>query len=154
MYNSEKNEITFKKGNWKIDKDLIIPKDHTLVAKAGVNIDLVDSAMILSYSPIVFLGLENYPINIISSDSSGQGITVIKAEQKSLMKYVNYQNISAPNRPEWELTGAINFYESPVYMYEAHFKGNLAGDDISILFDQNFVLSSHQYLVLCRCPRC
>ena len=139
-YLPESNEIVFKSGNWTIDNDLIIPNDHTLITKSGTNIDLVNSAMILTYSPIVFLGLENYPVNILSSDSTGQGITVIKSVGKSLLKYVNFRNLSAPNRPEWELTGAINFYESPVYMYETHFKGNIAGDDYINLIRSEFFI--------------
>jgi len=139
-YNAERKEIVIENGNWTINKDLIIPKAHTLHIGAGANIDLIESAMILSYSPLIILGLEDYPVNIFSSDSTGQGITVIKAGGESLMKYVTFRNLSAPNRPEWELTGSINFYESPVNMYETHYEGNIAGDDYINLIRSEFTI--------------
>jgi len=136
----QKKEIKFKKGICTIEKDLIIPPNYTLIANAGTKIDLVNTSMILSYSPVVFVGLEGRPVSVISSDLTGQGITVINAKRKSLLKYVLFENLSCPKRNDWELTGAVNFYESPVYIYNTHFEKNVSGDDYLNLIRSEFAI--------------
>ncbi len=139
-YNPKKKEITFKKGSHKINKDLIIPGGHTLIAYADTKIDLVNSAMILSYSPVFFSGLENHPVSVVSSDKTGQGITVLNAKRPSSFKYAFFKNLSCPKRKDWELTGAVNFYESPVHIFNSHFESNLAGDDYINLIRSEFAI--------------
>ena len=73
-----------------------------------------NSAKILSYSPLEFIGTENAPIFIHSTDKSGQGIIVINANQKSILRYTVFENLSTPSQGGWKLSGTISFYESPV----------------------------------------
>lgn len=136
----KKKEFTFKRGHHRISKDMIIPAGHTLIAHGGTRIDLSNSAMILSYSPIIFSGLESRPVTVTSSDRTGQGITVIKAHRGSLLKQVLFQNLSCPLRKEWELTGAVNFYESPVRIDQAIFENNISGDDYINLVRSEFMI--------------
>ena len=71
-----------------MNKSLIIPKGYTFSAEGGTNIDLIDSAMILSYSKMQFLGNEKNPINIFSSDKTGQGIAVLNSKKDSIFNSV------------------------------------------------------------------
>ena len=51
----------------------------------GVNIDLINYSAIVSYSPIYLHGNEHDLIKIFSSDTSGMGISVINAEDFSVI---------------------------------------------------------------------
>ena len=68
--------IQFKSGEWQINKNLIIPKGYTFKINSGTVVDLVENSSIKSYSPIIFLGLKDSPIQIISSDKTGEGLLV------------------------------------------------------------------------------
>jgi len=140
-WDKSNNEIRFKKGNWQITSDLIIPPNQTLIIPEGSSIDLVNTAMILSYSPILIVGSEENYTEIFSSDNSGQGITVLNSEKDSLIKYVEFKGLSRPKKPGFELTGAVNFYESPVHFFEAHFDSNIKGDDYVNIIRSDFTIN-------------
>jgi hypothetical protein len=125
----DKKEIRIKQGKWDLNRDLLIPEGYTFFCGAGTELNLTDSAKILSYSPLIFIGLEEFPIKISSTDSKGQGIAVLNSPEKSIFKNVIFENLSALSQNGWELTGAVNFYESPVYFYQCRFFQNIRGDD-------------------------
>jgi len=143
LISDKKNkEIFFKKGKWVISEDMIIPEGYTVNVPAGVSIDLVNSAMILSYSPIFIIGAEDDFVSIYSSDKTGQGVTVIGATKKSLIKYTNFTSLSRPKKGRWDLTGAVNFYKSPVNMYQVSCLDNVSGDDYINIVKSKFSLSN------------
>ena len=135
------NEIKFKEGDWQISSDLIVPPNQTLIIPQGVSIDLINSAMILSYSPVLIVGSEDNFIEIFSSDNSGQGISVLNSKKDSLIKYARFNGLSRPSKSGFELSGAVNFYKSPIHFYEAHFKGNLEGDDYVNIIRSDFTIN-------------
>ena len=63
-----------------IKSPIIIPKGYRLIIKKGQNIDLVNEAFILSYSPVDISGTEEDPVVIKSSDNSGQGMAIVKCK--------------------------------------------------------------------------
>ena len=141
-WNKSAQEIKFKEGNWKISSDLIVPPNQKLIIPQGVTIDLINSAMILSYSPLLAVGSENQLIEIFSSDNTGQGVTVLNSPQVSLIKYVSFKGLSRPSKPGLELSGAINFYKSPVHIQESHFDSNKKGDDYLNLIRSDFTIKN------------
>lgn len=132
--------IYIKPGEWELNKNLIIPEDFTVVAEGGVHLNLFNSAKILSYSPLQFSGTEDNPIIIESPDSTGQGIVVIGAEEKSILKSVFFKNLSAPSEGDWELTGAVNFYEAPVEIFNCGFENNHSSDDYLNIIRSEFII--------------
>lgn len=130
---SSRDEIRVERGSWVLNQNLIIPEGYTFIVNAGTNLDLTNSAKILSYSPITFVGLEDSPITISSSDSTGQGIVVLSSGGKSILENVIFTNLSAPSQNGWELTGAITFYESPVYISKCRFLENRAEDALNLI---------------------
>mgnify|MGYP001227613883 CR=1 FL=1 len=50
------NTIIVPTGKYQITSDLVFPKDHILTINPGVELDLLNSGKIISYSPIHFLG--------------------------------------------------------------------------------------------------
>ncbi|MBU0478234.1 CotH kinase family protein [bacterium] len=126
-------KILFKSGKWNLTDNLIIPEGYTVTAGEGLKLDLCNSAKILSYSPIAFIGSEENPILIYSSDSTGQGIIVMNAHKESLIVYVNFNNLANPSHNGWELTGAVTFYESPVAISHCQFTRNRSEDALNII---------------------
>ncbi|MFC2001745.1 right-handed parallel beta-helix repeat-containing protein [Chloroflexota bacterium] len=135
-------KISVEHGNWEFSENLIIPAGYTVMIGEGTRLDLKNKAMILSYSPLMFIGSEDNPIIISSPDSSGQGIVVLNAEEQSLLENVIFKNLSAPSQSGWQLTGAISFYESPVKISGCQFLDNKAGDDMLNIIRSEFEISN------------
>jgi hypothetical protein len=129
-------------GLHKVRQNLIIPSGFHVLCKPGSILDLLQSSAILSYSPFIFAGTDSSPIHIQSSDSSGQGIAIINARDSSFFDHVSFENLSNPSKNEWNLTGAITFYESPVKFLNCLFKNNLIGDDLINLVRSKFEIQN------------
>ena len=136
------NRIVVKHGDWELNDNLIIPADYTVVCGEGTRLDLKNNSTILSYSPLQFFGTEDNPIIICSSDSTGQGIAVLNAGEKTVLERVVFKNLSAPSRHGWQLTGAITFYESPVEIDGCQLSNNKAGDDMLNIIRSEFEIKN------------
>ena len=134
--------ITIRDGDWTLDQDLVLPRGYRVVANEGVRLNLVNSAQILSYSPLSFLGTDENPIVIDSTDQTGQGIAVLEAGGTSVFKNTVFQNLSAPKQGGWELTGAVTFFKSPVEFQDCEFSSNNAEDSLNIIRSQFLVTRS------------
>ncbi len=116
-------------GRWQIAKDLIIPSQSLLEVESGATIDLLNSAKIISYSPVHFNGNTNKPIFLTSSDSTGMGLIVIGSKELSTLENTQFEKLSNFRTNGYQLTGAVTFYESPVQISSCTFSDNLNGDD-------------------------
>jgi hypothetical protein len=125
--------ILISPGTWSLDRSLIIPPGYQVIAREGTQLNLSNSATILSYSPLEFIGSEDNPIIIDSADSTGQGIVVMNADQPSILKYVVMRNLSNPAQSGWELTGAVTFYQSPVAVSHSQFLESRSEDALNIV---------------------
>lgn len=125
--------ISIKSGDWNLTQSLIIPKGYVVTADGGTKLNLLNTAKILTYSPLAFIGSEENPVIIHSQDSTGQGIAVINSNRESLLKYVNFENLSNPSQGQWELTGAVTFYESPAKISHCRFARNRSEDALNII---------------------
>jgi len=135
---NEEQTITIPYGDWSFSGDLVIPKNKRLFIEAGTHIDLINHAKIISYSPIICLGQKENPVVFKSTDSTGQGLIVVGANQESKFSYTNFDQLSNPKDNGWHLTGSVTFYESPVTIQHCRFKGNLSGDDYLNIVRTNF----------------
>lgn len=129
----EEHAIYFKPGKWTLTKNLIIPKGFSVFADETLELDIVNAAKILSYSPVTFVGTEENAITIYSSDSTGQGIVVMNAGRESTFRHVHFINLSNPSQGNWELLGAVNFYESNVSISHCSFRENRCEDALNII---------------------
>ena len=126
-------KVFIKQGAWTLNRDLIIPEGYQVICREGTEIDLTNEAVILSRSPLDFEGSEEAPIVIHSTDSTGQGVIVLKAREQSTMEYVKFNNLSNPSKNGWVLTGAVTFYESPVDISRCQFTDNRCEDGLNIV---------------------
>jgi hypothetical protein len=133
MVDESDKKILIKPGKWTIDQSLIIPPGFVIVGRAGTQLNLTNSALILSYSPVDFQGSEDYPIRVQSPDSTGQGLIVISAKQPSLLNYVIFDHLSNPSQHGWSVTSAVTFYESPAHFSYCQFSNNHCEDALNMI---------------------
>lgn len=123
--------IKFKPGLWIIKKPLILPEGYKLVADHKVNITLTNEGLILSRGAIEFIGNPKSPIQV-SAKNNGMGIVVLNAKDQSRLNYVKFSNLYFPYEKGLNITGSINFYESPVQIIKCEFDANFAEDFLNI----------------------
>ena len=89
--------------------------------------------MILSYASLEFVGTEELPVVLRSVSGSGQGLVVIGAEETSILENARFENLSAPSRDGWQITGAVTFYESPLAATGCRFLASRSEDAMNIV---------------------
>ena len=125
VIDSENKLIIIRPGNQVIKKDLIIPEGYRVICNEGTNIDLINSSKIISYSPLEFIGSEDYPIKIYSSDKTGQGLTVFQNQDVTILKHVIFNNLS------------ISFIEGSFKISSCQFQ-NISSKNILNIIHSNF----------------
>ncbi|WP_421810424.1 hypothetical protein [Flagellimonas sp.] len=133
LIDEDEKTIVLKSGNYVLDKVLHIPENYRVEIEAGFNLDLVDNASVISYSPIFFNGTASNPINIYSDDGSGGGVFVSSTSVPSIVQHVNFTNLSVPQMASWSLSGAVNFNEAQVQIKNCVFKKNRSEDALNII---------------------
>ena len=141
----DKNKtVLIKKGEWIIDKPLIIPPNYKLTVDKGVNIILEKNGIIISKNGINLMGTKNDPI-LIKSQNNGLGIFVNNSKSKSYLNNVNFRNLSNPIENALGITGAISFYESDVEIKNCIFENNNSEDSLNIVRSK-FLIKDSKFL--------
>ena len=86
--------------------------------------------------------MEVDPLIIHSRDSTGQGVVVIDAENKTVLKHVIFDNLSNPSQGGWKLTGAVTFYNSPVDISYCQFLNNRSGAGLNVVCSDFLIYKS------------
>lgn len=131
--NETEKEIHIVGGNHQLAQDLIIPRGYRLVIGQATTIDLIKGSKIVSHSPVSITGTGEFPVELYSSDTSAQGLTVLEADKQSELMFVNFKNMKNPQINAWSLSGAINFYKSPVSIANCTFDTNYSEDMLNII---------------------
>ena len=144
LFDNESKKIYITPGSWEIKEDLVIPEGYAITCSDDytTKINLLNGSMILSYSPLNLSGNENSPLVITSSDSTGQGIAVLNAGEKSCLNNIIFSNLSVPARSGWQLHGAITFYQSPVIIENCYFLNNTAGNYMLDIIRSEFSITN------------
>ena len=137
--NEDQKEIVIVGGKWVLDRTLVVPAGYRVIAEAGTELDLVNKAMVISYSPLNLRGSADSPILIHSSDSSGLGLAIINSPSPSTLHFVNFKSLASPNLSAWALTGAVTFYESELFISYCTFIDNRAEDALNIIRSKFYV---------------
>jgi hypothetical protein len=127
------NELVIKPGRHILTKPLIVPSNYKLTFEPGSEVDIQKGAYILSYGDFTTLGTSSSPILFTSSDKSAQGITVIQSKETCKLSYTSFTNLNTLEENEWQLTGAVTFYESDVDMRNVTISNNLCEDALNIV---------------------
>ena len=110
----------------------INPRSKLLIIKKGVRV--------LSVDLVLPKGSKEENILIYSSDSTGQGVTVIGNYRDCLFQNVLFSHLNTLTKYGWALTGAVTFYQSNVTIEKCTFKNNYCEDAIN-LAQSNFTFS-------------
>ena len=144
LIDNNKKEIKIKSGEYELSQDLVIPNNFKFIIEKNIKINLINQANIVSFSPIYFKGEKLSPIQIFSSNSSGQGVSVISAKNKSYISYTIFNNLSNPQKTGISQLGAVNFYESPVTIDHMEISNNRSEDAINI-FRSDYLISFSKF---------
>lgn len=128
----ERKVITFKSGKQPIKEDMVIPKGYRLIVNAGTLIDLQSKARIISYSPVFFLGEEEEPIIVNSSDSSGQGLLLYYTGE-SKFEYTRFMNFSSVKDAQFSRSSAITVYDSKITLQNCSFYNSKAKSMVGLI---------------------
>ena len=139
LFTALNDTLILKKGNYQLSERILISDNKTVVIEAGVELDLINKAAIISYAPVFFLGSPASPITINSSDKSSNGIAVLQAREKSRVDYTIFKNLNTFSYKGWALSGAVNFYESDVHIEHSTFESNLCEDALNIIKSDFYV---------------
>jgi hypothetical protein len=120
-------------GSWQLADDLRIEPGWLLRAGPGTRLDLVASAGIVSRSPVEWRGTPDAPVELVSSDGTGRGLTVLQASAPSTLVEARFRGLRARDSEAWRLTGAVTFYESDVEVERSEFVGNPAEDALNVV---------------------
>lgn len=141
----DKREISFNIDSIVLNKPLVFPAGYTVKADPGLHIDVLKGGKIMSKSPLRFIGSEEKPIRIYSSDRRGQGIFVVSAKDTSKLKHVEFDYLTNQAHGLWDLTGAVVFYESPVNLDHVLVANNSCEDGLNII-RTNFTMKNTRFL--------
>jgi len=137
--------IQCKFGKYTINENICIPKGYSVHIQAGTTLNFIKKAKFISYSPLYMYGTAENPIQVTSSDQSANGFTIIQASRPSKLRYVQFDNLNTLSYEGWQLTGAVTFYESEVYIDHCTFTQNHCEDALNLVrcvFDlQNSMVS-------------
>ncbi|RMF58475.1 MAG: hypothetical protein D6748_08630 [Calditrichaeota bacterium] len=125
--------IWIKPGVWEISEDLIIPKGYIVEATENTILNLKNSSSIISYSPLHWVGSRENPIIIESVEKSAQGMIVLNTHSPNHLEHVIFKNLSAPHKRNWELSGAVTFYESPTNLINVQIINPHSEDGLNIV---------------------
>ncbi len=103
------NEIHFKPGNHLLNSILVIKPGKTLIIPEGTTINFGDGGGLISYSPVLAKGSEDFPIQFISK-SNKAGIIVLLNSKNSKFEFVQFLN--AGKSTDLELSSAVRIYNS------------------------------------------
>lgn len=138
----DKNKtIKISQGIHNIDSPVKFPKGYRIFCTEGTTLNLLQSAFIISYSPLTFEGKKDNPIHITSSDKTGMGIVVYNTDEESSLKHINFNNQQAVNSPGLVLTGMVSFYEADVNFDNCTFSDNQSEDILNII-RSNYTISN------------
>ncbi len=126
------NEV-FMHGNVMIDTVFFVPSGKSLKIEAGTHIHFSNQGAILSHSPVFFKGRKEKPIEVETSDGAGGAIVVLQSAVPSVIEYTHFRNQNTFRFGDWELSGAVSFFESDVSIAHSSFSSNHCEDALNIV---------------------
>lgn len=144
-YDPKTKTYYLKKGNWQLKNDWVIPPLKKLVIEPGASLDIVNSSAIISHGPVFISGNSEEKIRIFSSDTTGQGILVLKAHDLSEISNTLFENLRNISSPSNNITGSVTFFQSPVKIDRVVFSNNMSEDMLNII-DSEFTVDNSSFL--------
>ena len=132
-WNEARKIIFVPAGEHLFTRDLIVGKNHELHLAPGAIIQLNKGSAIISYGAVRAIGAEELPIEITTTDGTGQGLQVFNAATASVLKRVVVRGLTNLHKGDWALTGAVTFLASAVQIEECLFINNHSEDALNMI---------------------
>jgi hypothetical protein len=145
LFEERGDSLIVKSGKYQLSEKVMIPADKILVFEANIELDIIKNAAIISYAPVFMNGEKDKPIHIYSSDSTANAFTVLQASGRSKLDYVVFSHLNTLSYEGWNLTGAVNFYESDVDVSNCVFEYNHCEDALNIV-RSDFLVTQSEFL--------
>lgn len=134
-YKLKNNVIQFR-GNVIVDHLIFIPKQFEVEVLAGSQIEFKNGGGLIVNNRFSAIGSKDHPISFSCTDSSSQGITILnnnRGGKGTTLIHVSFSGLSNLNYENWELTGAVNIYESPTLISHVTINNNNCEDALNII---------------------
>ena len=124
LYTIRKDTLYIKKGNHILNELIYVPSTYVVIIEAGATIDFINKGGLIFNNSVTLKGTETEPISITSSDSSGQGLTILNAE-RVMISHTIFANQDGLNYKGWGTDGSLTVYEGTVNL-----------DHVSVLYSE------------------
>ncbi|MBN1415845.1 MAG: CotH kinase family protein [Bacteroidales bacterium] len=131
-YNSGR-KIIIPEGYHEFTEPIVIPEGYECDIRAGADLNFINQSFFLSYSPVIAMGTSDNKITIRSVDGTSMGFIVLQAKEKSVLRYVTFDQLGALDYKGWNYTGAVTFYETNIELQHVNFINNLSEDGLNII---------------------
>ena len=111
-YDFEYDLLALRPGVWDVDGDLVIPPGYKLDARPATTLRFAEGAVLLSGSPLQFLGEADDPVVLESQGESWAGLVVLDCKARSRLSHVVVRRAAAVDRGGWQTTGGVTFYRA------------------------------------------
>ena len=134
------NDIIFEGKEYIIDKPIIVPNNFNLIILDGANLKFDENAYILiNNGALKILGKKNNKVFLSELNNQWKGIHVISNNHNSEINYANFSNLDYFQNGKFNLTGAINFYNSNVKINYSRFDVSNSEDSLNFIKSNFFV---------------
>jgi len=129
----EGNIISFS-GQNTIDKPIVIPEGYSVLFKAGTQLDFVNGAFFLSFSPVKVKGTKDKPVLLSSPDHSAKGFSILQPYGKCSIENLIFKGFDTFAYEKWNLSGAFTIYEGDgVEINNVQFVDNQCEDALNLV---------------------
>lgn len=122
-WNEDQQTLEILPGDWVVEGDLIIPAGISLHAGPGTQLRFEPEAMLISRSPLKFVGTANSRIFLLPQQQNWGGVEVWQADQLSMLEQVEIKNTKA----------GTFFYSSPLSLKHSYILGSEARDALRLV---------------------
>ncbi|NPD44538.1 right-handed parallel beta-helix repeat-containing protein [Lentimicrobium sp. S6] len=129
----DRGDSLIVRGIHELTSKVLVPKGKVVVFEAGAQVNILNEGTIISHSPVYMLGTKEQPIKIYSTDTTANAFIVLQANKRSLLSHVVFEDLNTLEYDGWNLTGAVNFYESDVDITNCSFLKNHCEDALNII---------------------
>lgn len=126
------NTITIA-GKVTISKLIYVPKDFNVEIAPNSTIEFKNGGGLIINNSLTATGTKELPIHIFCKDSSSNGLTILNAKNGVTFEHVNITGLSNLNYGNWELTGAVNIYDSPTSFSHVTISSSTSEDALNII---------------------
>ncbi|QGY43247.1 hypothetical protein GM418_06115 [Maribellus comscasis] len=133
-------------GSYTFSSDVVIPSAvKEVVFMPGTKMNLTNGAGFFSFVPVKMQGTSAEPVKIFSGDKSAQGFNIIQPAGKSVLNFVEFQNLSNLQKGGWQTPAAVSFYEADVEIKNSVFASNVNCDDALNIVRSDFYVENCRF---------